>query len=433
MVFFAILLLLGALAIPFLFESPSMWYKFGIAKTSLRTGKMIGLAAGLLVLMQLPLAGRLKALDRIFSLPGLIRQHRWHGWMVVVLAIAHPLCVLLPEGKLTIPLEMRYWPEWVGVALLVIILAQFATTQWRQSLGIAFHCWLPGHRIAGAAIAILLIVHVLYVSETFTDNWLPRLVVLIAAGIFTLIWLWVRSGWLRIRRHPHRITRIETIGRDCVSVEMEPCSGVVRDYLPGQFAFVSFRGQQLSREPHPFTLASSPNRTGILQMVIRTCGDWTRQVGTLTAGDRAYLLGPFGRFSHLLVGTGRELIFIAGGIGITPMLSMLRYMADQGDTRPITLIWSNRTPADMVFAEEFDRLTAQLTGLRCIPIFTDNAETGEPSGRLNQTILKALLSENCRTSAVFLCGPPPMMKALTTDLKRIGFPRRAIFTETFGF
>ena len=433
MVLFCLFLLTGALAIPFFYESPSMWYKFGIAKTSLRTGKLLGLTAGLLILLQLPLAGRLKVLDRIFSLPGLIRQHRRHAWAIVLMASVHPLCILLPEGKLTIPMEMRYWPEWAGVALLILILVQFIAAQWRLSLRIGFHRWLPGHRIIGFVIAGLLIVHVCFVSETFTDNWLPRLAVVIAAGVFALLWLWVRSSWLRIHRRPYRVSRAGPIGRDCIGVELESAGGAAMDYLPGQFAFVSFAGRHLSREPHPFTLASTPSRPGSIQFAIRTCGDWTRQLDRLAVGDRAYLQGPFGRFSHLFAGSERELILIAGGIGITPMLSMLRYMADHDDKRPITLIWSNRTPAHLVFNEELDGLATKLTGLRCIPIFTADTETGEPSGRLNRTSLKALLSDNSRTAAVFLCGPPPMMKALTTDLRRLGFPTREIVTETFGF
>ncbi|WP_155305885.1 ferredoxin reductase family protein [Desulfosarcina widdelii] len=411
-----------------------MWYKFGAAKISLRAGKMLGMAAGLMILLQLPLAGRLKLLDRIFSLPGLIRQHRWHAWAIVIMALIHPLCVLLAEGKLLIPLEMRYWPEWVGVGLLVVLLAQFACTQWRRPLKIAFHHWLTGHRIAGLITAALLIVHVRYVSETFTDNPPPRLAVLSAAGVFTLFWLWIRSTWLRTRRTPFSVTRVENIGRECTCVEVAPEKGAAMAYFPGQFAFVSFTSQILSREPHPFTLASTPSRPGTIQFAIRHCGDWTRQVETLAIGDRAYLQGPFGRFGHLLQASGQqELIMIAGGIGITPMLSMLRFMADHGDPRPITLIWSNRTRTQLVFTEEFQHLSAKLTGLRRVPIFTENADSGTPSGRLNRIMLQSLLSGCSRGSAVFLCGPPSMMTALTTELKALGFSARLIITETFGF
>jgi len=433
-VLLVLLLLAGALAIPFLYESPSMWYKFGASKISLRAGKMLGMAAGLMILFQLPLAVRLKVLDRIFSLPGLIRQHRWHAWAIVLMALIHPLCVLLAEGTLMIPLEMRYWPEWVGVGLLAVLLVQFACTQWRLPLKIAFHHWLRGHRIAGLIIAALLITHVLYVSETFTGNPPPRQIVLAAAGVFILFWLWVRSAGLRARRQPYTIARVETIGRECTCVEVLPEKGASMAYLPGQFAFVSFTGQRLSREPHPFTLASTPSRPGTIQFAIRHCGDWTRQVGNLTIGDRAYLQGPFGRFSHLLhASPQQELVMIAGGIGITPMLSMLRFMADHGDPRPIALIWSNRTREHLVFTKEFEHLTAKLTGLRRVPIFTQHTDGGKPSERLNRRMLETLLSGCNRGSAVFLCGPPSMMTALTTNLKALGFSARSITTETFGF
>ena len=429
-----LLLLVAALAIPFLFESSTMWYKFGWDKTSLRTGKMLGMAAGLLLLIQLPLAGRLTVPDRIFSLPGLMRQHRLHAWAIALLALIHPLCVLLPEGRLIIPLEMRYWPEWVGVGLLAALLVQFAGSQWRQQVGIPFHRWLPVHRIAGLTIVILLVVHVLYVSETFTQTGPPRLAVLIAAAIFGLTWLWVRSAWLRARRKPFVVSCVQTTGSDSTRVELTPATTYPWAYIPGQFAVVSFRSAEVSAEPHAFTLSSSPSRPESLQFTIRACGDWTRTVKRLSAGDRALLQGPFGHFSHRFTDPHRELILIAGGIGITPMLSMLRHMADHRDTRPVTLIWSNRSRERVIFADEMDRLERELTGLRRIPIFTRVAGTeGQAADRLNHDMLESMLSGCSRYSAIFVCGPPQMMKQIISDLKRLGFAPRAIYSETFDF
>jgi predicted ferric reductase len=432
-VFISLLLLAGAVAIPFFFESPSMWYKFGVEKASLRAGKMLGMAAGLLLLFQLPLAGRLKALDRIFSLPGLMRQHRIHAWTIVVVAVMHPFCVLLSEGTVLVPMELRYWPEWVGVGLLVCILTQFICSRWRRRWGLAFHTWLPSHRITGLLIAILLVVHVLYVSESFTDEGPPRLAVFIAAGVFSMIWLWVRTGWLRVRRRPYAVSQIETPGADCTCVELTPATQTPFAYAPGQFAFVSFRSAHVSPEPHVFTLSSTPSRPGLLQFTIRACGDWTREVKHIQPGDRAFIQGPFGRFGHLYTAPHRELIMIAGGIGITPMLSMLRFMADGSDPRPVTLIWSNRSPDHVVFSDELDLLAVKLTGLRRIPIFTRNLENGKPAGRLNRQRLETMLEGCNRRSAIFLCGPPQMMNQVRSDLKTLGFPARSIFSEAFGF
>ncbi|MBR9987379.1 MAG: ferric reductase-like transmembrane domain-containing protein [Desulfosarcina sp.] len=427
-----LLTLAGVLAIPFAFESPSMWYKFGMEKTSLRAGKMLGLTAGLLIFLQLPLAGRLKPLDRIFSLPGLIRQHRMHAWAIAILALIHPLCVLIPEGRLIVPLEMRYWPEWIGVGLLVFILSQFVVSRWRQSVGIAFHTWLRLHRIAGLLVAGLLVVHVLYVSESFSESGLPRLAVAVAAAAFLLLWLWVRSTRLRMRRKPYLVSRVEPAGGDCTCVELTAAAQTLFSYVPGQFAWVSFESAAVVPEPHAFTLSSTPSRPMMLQFTIRACGDWTRTVAGLSIGDRAFVQGPFGRFSHLYTDPDRELIMIAGGIGITPMLSMLRFMADRGDPRPVTLIWSNRGKENVVFADEMDELAAKLTGLRMIPICTRIAESGERSGRLDWKTLEIMLNGCSRRSAVFVCGPPQMMRQVITDLKALSFPARSIFSEVFG-
>jgi predicted ferric reductase len=399
----------------------------------LRTGKLLGLATGLLLLFQLPLAGRLKVFDRIFSIPGLIRQHRMHAWAIAMMALMHPVCVRLPEGTLMVPLEMRYWPEWAGAGLLTIILMQFVCGRWRQSLGLAFHIWLRFHRITGLLIVTLLIVHVLNVSETFTHEGPPRLAVFIAAGLFSMVWLWVRTSWLRSRRRPWVVSRVERTGADCTRVDLSPSTSSPLAYVPGQFAIASFRSAHVSPEPHPFTLSSAPSRPEMLQFTIRECGDWTREVQNLQPADRVFLQGPFGRFGHLFLKPDRELIMIAGGIGITPMLSMLRFMADHGDSRPVTLLWSNRSKKHVVFADEMDSLADRLTGLRYIPIFTRTTDKGIRTARLNRTSLEIFLEGCGRGSAIFLCGPPPMMTRMKADLKMLGFPRRSLFTEIFGF
>ncbi len=426
-------LLAGALSIPFVFESATMWYKFGLEKTSLRAGKVVGMAAGLLIMVQLPLAGRLKVLDRIFSHPGLIRQHRLHAWAIATLALLHPLLVLLPEGTLLIPVETRYWPEWLGVGLLAAIGLQFVCSRWRPSLKIAFHRWLPAHRIAGVLVAVLLVIHVLFVSETFSSDGLPRLAVLAAAACFGLIWLWVRFTGLLARKKPFAVARVEPAGLDSTCVELTPIRTPSMAYVPGQFVFVSFNSARVTTEPHAFTLSSTPSRPERLQFTIRACGDWTRSVKDLAVGDRAYIQGPFGRFGHLFSDSNRPLIMIAGGIGITPMLSMLRFMADCNDTRPILLIWSNRTRSDTVFKDELAALEEKLTGFRRIPIFTRISRGDKHFGRLDRQSLEDMVKDCSRRSIVFVCGPPQMMKQIKSDLSTLGFRRDLIFSESFGF
>ena len=429
----AALFLAGAMSIPFFFESPSLWYKFGFAKVLLRSGKVFGMATATLLFFQMILVGRLKVLDRVFSLPGLVRTHRINAIAILLLALLHPLFVLTSENKLTIPLEIRYWPEWVGVSLLVVIVIQFSSSQWRNSLRINYHRWHLLHRCVGVLIICLVTLHILFVSETFSEKGFPRDAVILSAVLLVLLWLWIRSGWLRARKRPFSVTRVAPEGISSVNIELSPVDKRPFRYVPGQFVIVSFQSKHISPEPHPFTLSSTPTRPENLQLTVRTNGDWTRHVARIAVGERVYVQGPFGRFSHVFTDPAREIIMIAGGIGITPMLSMMRFMADRQDQRVITLIWSNRSREHMVYPDELNELGEKLTGFRSELIFTGNSDEWLSSEGLNLDKLQSMLQGFSRHASVFVCGPEQMMKQIKSDLKRIGFEPRSIRTETFGF
>jgi ferredoxin-NADP reductase len=142
--------------------------------------------------------------------------------------------------------------------------------------------------------------------------------------------------------------------------------------------------------------------------------------------------GPFGQFSHLRIDGKKEIIMIAGGIGVTPILGMLRYMADCNDRRGITLIWSNQTTGRVIFPHEFRNLSAQLKGLRILHILTREPEYRREKERLDQPTLKRLLSGCSFSSAVFICGPAQMIKDVRSHLVSIGFQKHMIFTERFS-
>ncbi|MFH0730561.1 MAG: ferric reductase-like transmembrane domain-containing protein [Pseudomonadota bacterium] len=423
----------GALCIPFLYESPTMFYKFGVDKLLLRSAKMIGLAAAILLLLQFPLAGRLKWLDRLFSLPVLYRIHRLNAYMAGGLILCHPLLVLVPEGRWRIPFELRYWPEWVGGALLTAILFQIGLSHWRPHLFNAYHKWRRVHCILGPLSLILLFLHILNVSETFEAAGLPRNLVLGTAIGSLVLWAWIRIGRLRHGKKQFTVVRVQPAGIRGYRVDLEPFRHPHFSYMPGQFAFVSFKTVHISKEFHPFTLASTPSRPGTVQFVIRSCGDWTDHIGSLQEGDQAFIQGPFGRFSHLLLPIDREVVMIAGGIGITPMLSMLRYMTDRGDSRRITLIWSNRTRAHLFGEQELEAMREKLTNFNWVPIFTREAGDNDRLGRLDRGALGKFLLACRRDASIFLCGPLPMISQVQKDLIRIGFAAKWIRTEEFGF
>jgi predicted ferric reductase len=321
----------------------------------------------------------------------------------------------------------------VGVGLLALIVIQFSVSQWRRAFQIPFHRWLLWHRCVGIFILGLAVLHILFVSETFSEEGFPRTAVLVSTALLAMLWLWVRSGWLRARKMPLAVTRLTPQGESSICIELSPKTNRPIQYFPGQFVFISIHSKHISREPHPFTLSSTPTRPDCLQVTVRASGDWTRHIGRIAEGDRVYIQGPFGRFSHVLTDPDREIVMIAGGIGITPMLSMLRFMVDRQDHLAVTLIWSNRSREDIVYEEEFNDLMSKPTGLRSVFVFTGTSAEGVSNGRLNLEKLQKMLQTCSRRAVVFVCGPAQMMEQVKGDLKRIGFRSRSIYTETFGF
>ncbi len=428
-----LIIIAGAISIPFYFESSSMLYKFGADKTLLRSGKIMGLIAACLVILQAVLSARLKFMDRIFALNNLMNFHRITGIFIAGCAVIHPVLIFIPEDMTSIPVSFRYWPEFVGVFLLLTISGIVMVALLRLKLKISFDRWRIMHQWATFSVYIALFVHLLFVSETF-EKGLPGILLFCVIGFYALVFAKVRFKTIMIRKKPFRVSSMALTAKDAFSLKIQPDHGKTPSYLPGQFGFISFKSENISSEAHPFTIASSPSRPGSLEFIIRTCGDWTRKIGEVQPQDPVFLDGPYGLFTHLRCQRKTELIMIAGGIGITPMLSMLRYLADTGDPRKIKLIWSNRTRKHIILADEFDSFEKNLPNLRIIHVLTDGPAGNKKNKKLklDQSGLERLLSDCSKVSAVFVCGPPLMMKDIGKALIRIGFSRRFIFTEKFS-
>jgi predicted ferric reductase len=426
-----LLAMAGAIFIPFYFESSSILYKFGPDRQLLRSGQVMGMVAGCLLLLQIVLSARLKCLDRIFGFGNLFGFHRITGFIIACLIIMHPIMIFIPENRIFIPFELRYWPEFVGFFLLFLIIFTVISSHWRAWLRLSFHRWWPIHRWSAVLIVVAFWVHVLSVSDTFEQK-MPHMAAFCAMGICGLLFIWIRTRTLRNRRRSFLITAIETAGKDAVGLKMSSKTRHMPPYMPGQFSFLTFFSNHISREEHPFSITSIPTKNAGLEFVVRTTGDWTSKLNNLKPGDSVLMNGPFGLFTHLKIPEKNEIIMIAGGIGITPMLSMLRYMADHKDQRKIMLIWSNQTRKHIILPDEFQNLAVQLKSLRMVHVLTRDSEFNGEKGRLDRPKLKRLLLDCSRSAAIFICGPNQMMKEVHRSLVSLRFPRRSIFMERFN-
>jgi predicted ferric reductase len=398
-------------------------------------GKMFGLLAAALVLLQFPLSAKLKFLDRVFSLHRVLFAHRIIGLFTAIFATLHPMFLYAPDAKTLGAIRLTIWPELVGVVLLIGVWIGACLSLWRAFLGLPYQIWYRFHRLGMFSAVVLVAVHALSMTGFLKQGW-PLYALLIALIIYVALFIWTKAIKPNLlKRSRYSISKISPAGKDTYAVELSPREGNVFDYAPGQFAFVTFHSESLPVERHPWTISSTPTRLKSLIFAIKCSGDFTAYIGRLKPGDTAEIDGPYGLFSYLasVRDPNQELVMIAGGVGVTPMLSMLRYMVDIDQMRKATLIWSNKTEADILFQNEIEEMEAKLPNLAVHHVLSAQAGFQGRTGRLNQDMLKELLSNTSYKASIFVCGPPPMMDSVCTDLKKIGYSPRTIFTERFSY
>lgn len=186
-----------ALTVPFYYETESLWYKTGVDRVLLRTGQMAGLLTFVLLALQILLSLRARFLEQLFGGANLIRWHRINGLLLAATALSHVLLVLAPEGLTNLPLEKKYWPEWVGGLVFLLLQTTIILAQFRSRLHLEYKKWKTAHQPLGYLILAIALIHVLFVSESFSQG-MPRIVLLVV-----VIGLALSVVLVKIRRKPH--------------------------------------------------------------------------------------------------------------------------------------------------------------------------------------------------------------------------------------
>lgn len=180
-----LLLLAGAWSLSFYYPSQSLFYKFGAQKLLLRSGKLVGITGGLLLLVQLLAVAHLPVFEPTFSRATLLSFHRFNGLGLLMLC-SHPILILWADDFAFYPLEMKYFPEFVGAALLLALVLLVLSAWFRGALPLTYPVWRWVHRLGALLVLALFFVHLLLVSETFHTG-LPYRLALGLAGVEALL------------------------------------------------------------------------------------------------------------------------------------------------------------------------------------------------------------------------------------------------------
>ena len=226
---------------------------------------------------------------------------------------------------------------------------------------------------------------------------------------------------------PYLILDVKPLTRDTKQFTFRIPADTVFTFLPGDHMKM-YPDPDDYLEWRPYTPTTTPNIKDHFELIIKRYNDGmvSRFIHDRKPGDQAWMSGPH-EGGHFIKGMAKEIGMVAGGTGITPLISIIRSILADHDDIKIGLIFANKTVDDIILKTEFDRYAEQFANFRRYYV-VDNAppDWDMGRGRIDTLIMKEHLPQPSDDAVVFVCGPPLMQIELLKKLVDMGFSREKI-------
>lgn len=374
-----------------------------------------GLLASLLMSWNFILATRLRIIEKIFNgLDKVYKIHNLLGNFAFILALNHPIFLLissLPYNSINIYLvpSLSNIPYALGIISLYLLIIFVSLTIF---IDLPYKLWKKTHECIGLVI-LFSSIHSILVSSDISF-YLPLKIWMIFLNSIAII-AYVYKRFLYYIFLPKNNYKIENITQEKDYLLLELVATNIDNKLvskSGQFVFISREVD--TRDEHPFSILE--NVDDRLKLGAKIVGPFTISLSKLKKGDSITIYGPYGSFSESLDKV-KKAIFISGGIGITPFLSMMK---EKKSHQEFTLIHSSRSSEPKLFTNLFSEFNVVLYN-------------SEIKGRLNYLEIKKYIKDLDSDYYIFMCGPKPMMEDIATNLVKNGLNKKRIVFEDFTF
>jgi predicted ferric reductase len=399
----------------------------------------MGLLATSMLVCAVVLPSRVRSLTRTFGIDGVLSIHRFVGLAVTLLVGLHIVLVVVANPANLALLDIVHAPNRARAAIgaTVALGALIALTLLRRRLRHRYEVWRWVHLVLAGSVLVLSALHIWWLNHLVRDASMRALLVVLAVGVLGVLgyrWLW-RPVFGAGRQYVVREVRPESSTVSTLVLQPRR-SGSRRncralEFAPGQFAWLRLNPSIRAQE-HPFTISSSAHLGLWTEFTIRHSGDFTSALRLLRPGSPVWVDGPHGAFTLDLRRT-TGLVMIAGGVGITPMMSMLRTLAHRRDQRPHRLLVVAGTVDELLFRGELRQLQQRMD-LTVVEVLRRPPPSWiGAAGSIDERLLTALLPGKFRRNQLdyFLCGPTAMLIDVLTVLDRLDVPQPRIHTEQF--
>ncbi len=370
---------------------------------------------------------RLGWLTDIFNLDTLYNVHHQLSRISFYLVLAHPIMLVVgnPYNFVALNVISGVWRLRAGVVAFTLMVALVGTSVWRQWLRMEYEIWRALHDLLAVTVVGFALYHILRVGY-FTALPIQRVLWAVYALVWIVMILHIRVMIpVRLLRHPFELVNVIEERGNTWTLEFEPVGHEGLEFRAGQVAWLAIEDSPFGLNAHPLSFVSSAERPERIGFAIRELGDWSSQVSTYSVGTRAYIDGPYGTFD-LSHHPGSRYVFIAGGIGSAPIMSMLRTMADRGDERQLQFFYGNRDWESVSFREELKELEQKLD-LEVVHVLEKPHEGWEgETGFISADVMRRHI-EDCQECVYFICGPIPMIKFVKGELQKLQVPDEHIY------
>ena len=388
------------------------------------------------------LGARLAFFEKGHGLPDVYLHHGLFGFGAVISAVVHAVYSILRESH-SFDLSVTQLLGYIALVLLFLIifsgmfmlsnefihkskfLMKLKERVFNREVGLFMH--------RAAFVSTLLMFWHIIITRAASDVWFKR------AMIFTFaltMLIYAASKVKRILAPKFILEEIEPLPGRCYHLIFIPKSGKKYRYRAGQYVFIRFVDSALPRESHPFSFSSYPLDKGNgFSVMIKEAGDYTDRISKLKKGDLAKIEGPYGTFLY-----GKKdyrdipLVLIGGGIGVTPMISILDEMLASGNKQKIILLWGLNKKSEIFHLEHYEELMKKYDNFNYYITLADEKSEEYGYGFIYNVFLEKSGAFNLDDNAeYYLCGPLPMMVSVEKILKSNNISKKRIHAEKFSF